>query len=851
VASEPWSARADTPDHPDGLSVAAEAEAEAPPLSVAQEALWYQSVLFPQEIIYNETVSVRKVGELDVAVLRRAVEGLVGRHEIWRTTFDVIDGEPTQLVHPPPSFELPVLDLSHLSQEQAEARAVQVVSDVSRVPYDIRRGPLLRPRLIRFPGDEHRLYLAMHHIIFDGVSVYRTVLPELVTLYNAFAAGEPSPLSPPAMQYGDFARWEQERIRAARAARRIDYWRKHLTGVAMLTLPTDRPRPEAPRFRGGVHGWDVPAPVVGALRELAQANGVTLFQVLGGMWALLLSRWSDQGDVVFGTAVDLRQRPEFESIVGYCLTPMVVRIELGDDPTCVELLHRARDAVFDGLDHLVPFERVVRELRPNSGHGRNPIYQTMFVMEPHGGAQDECWTLHQMESGVGDALGTTRMDLELELDERPEGHLAGRLIFDRDLYDRDTVLRLSEQLDQIMAAVCANPELTVSEVPLISSAQQQRQVVQWNATVTRLESAAATIDELVARRADHDSAVAAVGDGEQALSHGELQVRADAVAARLRAAGIGRGEVVAVCGAPRVGLVAAALGTLRAGAAHCLIDPQLPVERRDALIAGSSASAVLTLTNDGDADLRLRDRDGRVGDGDACCVLDAGGGPPGVAHHAAVVNLTLALTTELGLSGTDVVAVLPEMLYTSAITELWPALGAGARLVLLTPEQAADGRALSRRIRAERATLLHADPSTWQRLVDSGLRSSRTLRALCGPGRLDRDLADAILARCRVLFNAHGSPYATGLSTFAQIGSEGPITIGRPLANCRAYVVDRFQRPVAVGITGRLLLAGVGVTAPPVSAGADGGTRDPFAGGPAVDTGERARWLADGRLALV
>jgi non-ribosomal peptide synthetase component F len=735
------------------------AQSAAAPLSVAQEALWYQSVLFPQEIVYNETVSVRHDGPLDAPALRRALEEVIARHEIWRTTFDVVDGDPIQIVHPAPSLQLPVLDLSALTAEQAEARAVEVIADVSRVPYDVRRGPLLRPRLMRFPGEHQRLYLAIHHIIFDGVSIYRTVVPELVALYEAFAAGRPSPLQAPVTQYGEFARWEQEWIELPRTQRHLAWWKEQLAEAPELVLPFDRPRTRTPQFHGRVHAWEISAGDTAALRAVAQERGTTLFQTLAAVWALLLGRWAGQEDVVFGTAADLRQRPELESMVGYCLTPMVVRVGLDGDPTFAELIVRARNAVLDGLDHLVPFERIVREQHPETDRAINPLYQTMFVLEPPAAASDPDWSLHQMEAGVGDAVGSTRLDLELELDERPDGHLAGRLIFDRDLFDPETVARLGEQLSRIVAAVAGDPQLPISRVPLLTPEQEHLQTVQWNATVSVALDADAprTITELIAARAARDPEAPALVRGETTVAY----------------AGLADG-------------------------------PRAVIEQ----LTGES-----------------------LWDG------TTSGAEPGA------VNLALALAAALDLGPADTVVVLPEMLRRSPETELWPALSAGARVVLASREDAASGAALSRLVRSHKATLMHADPPTWRALLESGLRGSRTLRAFSGPGPLDRELADAINDRCRVLFHGHGAEGAGAFVTFGQVRGDEPVTIGRPLANCRAYVIDGHGRPTPIGIAGELMLAGAGVTA--------GTEEDPFAGGPAVRTGERARWLADGRIELL
>jgi non-ribosomal peptide synthetase component F len=668
--------------------------ARTAPLSVSQEALWYLARLAPQRLSYNETVSIRKDGPFDAAAFRRAFAELVRRHEAWRTTFDVVDGAPVQVIGDAPAFDLPLLDLGHLTTEQAERRAVDLCVEMSRVPYDLRRGPLVRPRLVRFPAEHHRLYLGLHHLIFDGVSMHRVVLGELVALYDAFAAGRPSPLPDPLAQYADFARWEQEWVAQPRAARRLEAWREHLTPLPELALPRDHPRPPEPRLRGGVVGVTVARTTVERLRAIGDAAGATLFQVLAATWAVLLGRYAGERDVVFATATDLRRRPEFERVVGYCVSPVVLRVDLGGDPSFAELVVRVRNELLDGLDRVLPFERIVREVAPNAAGNVNPIYQTLFVLEPQAVVPDPAWAVVEMEREIGDRVGNAKLDLELQLDERPEGHLAGRLIYDRDLFETATVRRMAVHWSRLVDAVAAEPGLAVSRVPLLTPAEEHRQTVEWNATAT--------------------------------------------------------------------------------------------------------------------------DR----------------------AHHADA-GVLAALAAELALGPADAALVLADA---PALARSL-ALAAGARIVPAPAGTAGDGAALSRLIVAERVSFLCARPATWQALLDTGLRSARALRGLSAGAPLSRALADAILTRCGVLWNAYGGAGLAGCCTLGRVEPAGPISIGRPVANTRAYVVDGHDAPVPVGVTGALVVVRDGGAAPD----AEG----PFGPGRVWRTGDRARWWPDGRLELV
>ena len=842
------------------------------PLSVAQEALWYATLLAPNQISYNETISIRKDGPLDVPAFRRAVNEIVRRHEAWRTTFDTIGGEPIQVVQPAPDFDFPVVHLSHLTRDQAERRAVRLIAEVSSIPYDVRRGPLLRLRLIQFPGDHHRLYLALHHLIFDGVSVNQVVLPELVALYDAFCAGRPSPLPEPWIQYSDYARWEQKWITEPRFTRRLTHWRQHLTSLPVLSLPSDRPRPRAPRFCGGTLPLSVPREAVDGLREVGQSVGATLFQVLAAIWALLLSRYSGQLDVVFATVANLRQRPELESVVGYGVTPLVLRVDLSGDPPFADLVVRVRNELLDGLDHLVPFERLVRELQPGVSN-TNPIYQTMLVLEPTIVAPDPSWSIHQMESEISDAVGNVKLDLELQLDERPEGTMTGRLIYDRDLFDATTAARIAGHWLRLVGAVPAEPSVTASRIPILTPVESHRQLVEWNATLTD-RSSSGVVHDLVQTRSAQQPDAPAVLTGGQEISYAELDSRADRIARRLLAAGVAPGDVVTLCSAPSIDLVVGVLGVLKAGAAYLLLDPELPPEQLDFMVADSCAAAMLAqpawaarLATPPARVLMLGESDygeqavPAVPDNvvpDALCCLQytsrATGKLIGVPiRHNSVVNLATAMAAELGVGPADTVLVLPSTFFQVPIMELWLPLIAGARMVVAPTDMACDGGQLRRLIAAERVTFLHAPPSDWQTLIDTGLKATRALRALSGGAPLSRELADQILDRCRVLWNAYGAVETTAYSTLARVERSVPVTVGRPIANARVYVLDGYNQPVPVGVTGELLVAGDGVASGYLNRTEhtpEAFVSDPFGPGSAYRTGDLARWLSDGKLEL-
>ncbi|MGH8994516.1 MAG: non-ribosomal peptide synthetase, partial [Acidimicrobiales bacterium] len=810
-----------------------------------------------------------KHGPLDLGAFRDAFNEIVRRHDAWHTSFDSVDGKPVQIIHPAPSHELPVLDLSHLTEDGAERQAVRIASDMSMVPYDIRRGPLLRPRLIRFPDHHHRLYLALHHLVFDGVSVYRVILPELVTLYDAFRGGRPSPLPDAHAQYGDFARWEQRWITEARATNRMAHWRRHLFPPPVVSLPLDHPRPEVRRFRGGVVPVSMNKDTVDQLREVGRSRGATLFQVLATIWSVLLARYTGEPEVAFATAADLRQRPEFESVVGYCLTPIVLRVNVRDDIGFADLIVDVRNEVLDGLDHLLPFERLVRQLPPEQGSSANPIYQTMLVLEPPAIVPNPSWSIHQMENGIGEMIGSAKLDLELELDERPEGHIEGRLIYDRDLFEAGTGNRVADHWMRIVALVAADPRVICSTIPILTSAEEE-QLAEWNATATEVPHH--KLHEIVHVRAIQCPEAPAVDDGEDTVSYAELDCRAGRIADSLNSTGVTAGDVVGVCSEPSVELIVGLLGILKAGAAYLLLDPDLPAAQTELMVLESRAAAVLAspaLTPRLSAlpvrVLPLRRSDvpepgapttsgQNASDAVFCLQYTASRAsrPNGVlVRHASVVNLVNSLAAKCDLGPSDAVLVLPKTLFDFPALEIWLALAAGARIVLATAEVASDGARVSRLIASQKVTFVHAAPSTWRQLIDTGLRGARGLKVLSGGERLSDELAHQLLDRCRVLWNGYGSIETAEYSTLARAERSVPVTIGSPIANTRVYVVDRRRGLVPVCVTGELLIAGDGVASgylhrPELTAEAF--VDDPFGPGMAYRTGQLARWRPDGRL---
>ncbi len=853
-------------------------DAGAAPLSVSQEQLWFLNRLAPDSPVYNEAVTIRKDGAFDAEVFRSAFDELVRRHEIWRTTFPLVDGVPVQRVGAPPQFALPLLDLSHLSLEDAQARAVGLVAEDLRRPYDLARGPLVRPHLVRLSAHHHRLYLGLHHIIFDGVTLYRTILPELITLYEDFAAGRAASLGEPALQYSDYAVWERQWAAGPVATARTEWWRRHLADQQALELPLDHSRPTQQRFRGAMEPFSLEADVVDGLRELGRRHGATLFHTLAAGFAALLSRYSGQEDVVFGTVGDLRQRPELQQLVGYCLTPFVVRTNLGADPTFEDLLGRVRTEIVDGLDHLVPFERVTREIRPARDGRANPLFQVTIVLEPKVWVAHPEWSLHQLEAEIGNAIAAAKFDLALECDERPEGHISGRLSYDTDLFLPGTAKQLTRHFCRLLREVVAHPSQPVSALALLSEEEQRTQLEQWNDTDQEL-APEPTVHGLISAQARRTPERVAVVHGAEQLTYRELDDRADALARRLRTRGAGEGTIVAVCLERSLEMVVGLLGVLKSGAAYLPLDPRLPADRLELMVedAGvrlllserrtvpplAATMATVLLIDDVD-DPDARGGDGPVGEAaDATVTTNSGayviytsgstGRPKGVlVRHRHVVNYLQSLVQQPGLGEDDAVLAVTTYSFDMSVGDLFAPLITGARVIVAASDDSRDLRRLSRLISTSGATYLKLTPSTWQALIETGWSGSSDLVAVSGGDVLSEALARALRERVAALWTTYGPTETTVSVTCTRLRDGDAVTLGRPIANTRIYVLDSHLALVPAGVAGEICISGAGVTDGYLNRPEETAERfqpDPWRSGEMMyRSGDRGRYLPDGRI---
>jgi hypothetical protein len=437
------------------------------PLTFEQQDLWHLARTVAEIPVFTECVTLHLPGPLDVPTLERSFGEILKRHEAWRTSFPMLDGQPIQMIHPVSTVTLPVVDLRHLPEAAREVEAVRLATEDARQPFDLADGPLVRARLVRLGDAHHRLYLTLHYIIFDGVTLYHVLLPELRALYDTFASGRDSPLPPLPIRHADYALWQRERLQGDVLTEHLAYWKRQLTGAAWtVTLPTDYPRPATKSYRGAMHQFALTRDLTDGLKALSRQEGVTLFMVLLAAFAILLHCYTGHDDMLVGTKTAGRKRPEVQGLMGYFLHILPLRINLAGNPSVRELLGRAREVTIGAVAHEdVPLDRLIAEVRPPNYLSPPLLIPVMLTVEPPLHAHPSGWTLTQMDVETG----TSKVDLYLELDDRPEG-LIGRFEYSTDLFEAATIARMARRWQRLLDEMVVDPSRRLSALPMLTAA---------------------------------------------------------------------------------------------------------------------------------------------------------------------------------------------------------------------------------------------------------------------------------------------------------------------------------------------------------------------------------------------
>jgi amino acid adenylation domain-containing protein len=807
------------------------------PVSSAQQRFWLLEQMAPGRSDYNIGGPVRLRGLLDIEVMKKAINDLVARHESFRISIKEHDGAAVVELLETFAAGIEVVDLRQTPDFSREAAAHGLVDALLRQPFDMARGPLARFLVIRMDDEEHMLVVGAHHAVSDGWSS-QIAFGELLEFYDARVKGRAANLPDLTIQYVDYAAWEREQINSGRFAEHLTYWKRQLQGApALLELPTDRPRPAAVSFRGGIVQRYLKKNLIGSLETRGREHGATLFMVLLAAWQLLLHRYSGQDDIVVGSPFANRDLPELEKLVGCLVNSVVLRSRLDGNSTFGDFLKQVKQTTLSAFEHReLPFEMLLEELNPSRTASHAPIFQVLFnymsfpskLVIP-GGLSVEL---------IEFDMHTSRFDLSLDLQVvevgEHKGELHARYEYAADLFDERTIARLHTHFEQVLAAVAADPSFHIQQVPLRLPEEEQRLMDGWNATAQEHDRARClhTLLEQTAIATPHRPAVTS---DTVTLSYSELDLKANQLAHHLVASGVRPGDLVAVCLDRTVEMPIALAAVLKAGAAYVPLDPTHPAERLRDTLEDAEVSCTITLSrfaslldNTKARPLPLDELQAVIATqpssppgvvvrpADLAYVIYTSGStgrPKGVQiEHRNVVNFIESMRHEPGMNATDVLLAVTTLSFDIAGLEIWLPLSLGARIVIASREDGLDGERLISLIETHGVTILQATPSTWRLMLDAGWVGKGDLKALCGGEAMRRELALALIGKVAQLWNMYGPTETTIWSTASRVVEpSGPITIGRPIANTRIYVLDPTGRSAPVGMTGELCIGGEGV----------------------------------------
>ncbi len=811
------------------------------PLSFAQQRLWFIEQLGDSNYVVPATS--RLIGKLDVEALERSLNEIVARHEVLRTTFTTIDGQPMQVIAPRLSLTLPVIDLSRFPDDERAAETRRLREEALR-PFNLERGPLFRASLLRVSEEEHLLLLAMHHIVSDGWSL-GVLIRELAALYEAFVAGKTPSLPELPIQYADFGVWQREWLSGEVLERQLAYWKEQLADNPVLEIPTDRSRPSVLTGKGSFV-IEIPSQALtSALKELSRREGVSLYMTLLATFKVLLARYSGQDQIVVGTPIANRNRMDIENLIGFFVNTLVLRSNLSGNPPFNELLKHIREVTLGAFAHQdVPFEKLVEELQPERDISRTPLFQVMFSLQ---NAPMPPLELGQVTMTLlPDDSMSSQYDLTIDVVEQAES-MELLLEYSTELFERSTAKRILTHFTNLLESIIANPQQRLRELPMLSEAEREQILVDWNKTAFD-RGHEQCIHQLFEEQVERTPDALSVIFDEQRITYGELNRRANQLAHYLEDSGVGPETRVGILLERSVEMPIALLAVLKAGGAYVAFDPSYPAERLRYMLEDSDVSLLLTKESliVGQPELSSRliflDAEQRVIAEHDSRNLQSGAEPSNLAYlvytsgstgrpkgilidHRSLVNASYAFINNHRMTDRDRLLQFASLSFDVAAEEFCSAWLSGA-CVVMRPEAVMSHAEFVSLLQREKVTLVNLPASFWSEwltaIADNELEIPDTLRRVIvgNEKTLEETLAkwQRLMGQKVEWCNAYGPSETTiTASNYEPSGTDRAgeekrtVPIGRPSMNVEMYVLDPAQQPVPIGVTGELYIGGTGV----------------------------------------
>jgi amino acid adenylation domain-containing protein len=867
------------------MTIPRRAHWESAPLSFAQQRLWFLDQLEPDSFAYNERSALRLDGHLNLDALRSALNAIVERHEVLRTTYAIgAEGEPVQRISGAVNFDLPIIDISDVAADRWDDEVQSIVTELKDRTFDLSKDLPLRMALIRLSPSSHVFVEVKHHIASDGWSS-GVFARDLTALYNAFSQGRPNPLAELPIQYADYSLWQRQWLRGEVLKKQLDYWKGRLKDIPVLELPTDRPRSAAANHGGAKKVLTLSKSLTDRLKALSQQEGATLFMTLLAVFQVLLHRYTGQDDIAVGSPIAGRTRSEIEGLIGFFVNTLVLRIRLSGDPTFKELLAQVRESALQAYEHQeVPFEKLVEELKPERAPHLTPFFQVMFAVQnvPRSNLAMAGLTVTPVEI---DSFAA-KFDIFAAFIENDQEMML-RVVYSTELFEAATIERMLGHFQTLLDGVVAHPDHRLSELPLLTEAEKHRLVVQWNDTGRNYPSDICIHQLFEQQAANSPDAVALVFE-RLPVTYRELNGRANQLAKYLRRRGVGRGALVAICLERSVEMIVGLLAILKAGAAYVPMDPDYPGERLEFILRDTGAVVLITEQKmlaqipARDVEIVLLDRDEReilnervdnldrdvaVAAADLAYVIYTSGStgdPKGVEIcHRGVSRLLFGVDYAQFGPG-ETFAHLAATSFDASTFEIWGALLHGAKCVLY-PKGIPGVKELGDFLHQHRVTTLWLTSSLFNVVIDQAPEALSNVRQLLIGGEalsvphVRRGLA--LLPHTQII-NGYGPTESTTFTCCYRIppdldDSVRSIPIGPPIGNTQVYLLDARLASVPVGVAGELYIGGAGLGRgylhrPELTD--EKFIAHPFAAEPGAKlykTGDLARYLPDGNIEFI
>ncbi|WP_172844423.1 non-ribosomal peptide synthetase [Tumebacillus algifaecis] len=852
-----------------------------PQLSFAQQRLWFMYQLDPNDPSYNISAAVQFRGVLNIPVLEKCFVEIIERHEALRTRFLTVDGKPLQVIDPTVDFALQLVDLTELSAEEQAAEVDRLLTVESVKPFKLDQEALIRALLMRTSPTEHTLCLTIHHIVSDGWSM-GVFTGEVAALYASFLDEKESPLLPLQVQYADFAAWQRDVMQGETYEKLRSYWVNQLSGeIPVLQLPADRPHPAEKTMRGQMHMFRIDKELVKRITGLGQQEEASLYMTLLAAYKALLHRYSGQEDLILGTPIANRSRPELEGLIGFLANTLVLRTDLSGRPTFRELLRRVRQMALDGYEHQdMPFVKLVEEVQPNRDVNVSPLIQAMFVLQ---NAPKPSVTFNELTvSMMGIESKTAKFDLSLFLTEDEQG-LEGVFEFNTDLFDAATIERMGLHYANLLAAVAAEPDCRIDELVFLSA--DERQQVLTESFHAREYDRNATLHSLFEQQVAQNPDATAVVYLDRSLTYRELNEQANRLAHHLLTLGAGPDVPIGILFDRSLEIVIAILAVLKTGGAYLPLDPTYPQDRLLFMLEDAQAPVLLTQVglkealpsgniqvlaldeetlawSDAPAD-NLNTATGAAGLAYIIYTSGTTGKPKGVlVPHRGVVNLMTDVQSRKPLGPTDRSSVWTSFGFDVSVYELFSAILFGAAVYPVPEAVRYDSHKLFGWMRDQGITSSYVPPFMFKDLATWLTEEAGSLhmhRMLAGVEPISEKLLATIMQNVPGLqiFNGYGPTETTISPTLYQVdanATERQTPIGKAVANTVLYLLDQRLQPVPNGIAGELYIGGDMVVRGYLNRPEETAARfiaDPFCAtgeGRLYKTGDVVRRLPDGNL---